>query len=93
MSLELVPFYALAFIAVVSSLAMVGFLRGLANCIVALLVTMLSLAGIYVLLAAPLVAHQITPVWPENTSDKKHGAGSSEPDMLLVNILDSAARY
>jgi NADH-quinone oxidoreductase subunit J len=55
-SIELVLFYAFAFLAVFSAVAMVGFVRHLVAGALSLAVTMVSLAGIYVLLHAELIA-------------------------------------
>jgi NADH-quinone oxidoreductase subunit J len=49
-------FYAFAFLAVFSAVAMVGFVRHVVAGVMSLVVTMISLAGIYVLLHAEFVA-------------------------------------
>jgi NADH-quinone oxidoreductase subunit J len=56
MSFELGLFYAFAFLAVFSAVAMVAFVRHVVAGAMSLVVTMISLAGIYVLLHAELVA-------------------------------------
>ena len=56
MSFELVLFYAFAFLAVFSAIAMVGFVRHLVAGAMSLAVTMISLAGIFVLMHAELIA-------------------------------------
>ncbi len=56
MSFELFLFYAFGFLAVFSAIAMVGFVRHIVASAMSLVVTMISLAGIYVLLSAELVA-------------------------------------
>jgi NADH-quinone oxidoreductase subunit J len=56
MALELALFYAFAFLAVFSAVAMIGFVRHVVAGAMSLVVTMISLAGIYVLLSAELVA-------------------------------------
>jgi NADH-quinone oxidoreductase subunit J len=56
LNLELLLFYAFAFLAVFSAVAMVSFVRHLVAGALSLSVTMVSLAGIYVLLHAELVA-------------------------------------
>jgi len=56
MSAEAVLFYAFSATAVVSALAMVFFVRNVVAGAMSLVVTMISLAGIYVLLEAHLVA-------------------------------------
>ena len=56
MNLELVLFYAFAGLSVFSAVAMVGFVRHVVAGAMSLVVTMISLAGIYVLLHAELVA-------------------------------------
>ncbi len=56
MNLELVLFYAFAALALFSAVAMVGFVRHVVAGAMSLVVTMISLAGIYVLLHAELVA-------------------------------------
>ena len=56
MSVELVLFYAFAFLAVFSAIAMVAFVRHIIAGAMSLVVTMVSLAGIYVLMHAELVA-------------------------------------
>ena len=56
MSFELLLFYAFAFLAVFSAVAMVAFVRHVVAGAMSLVVTMISLAGIYVLLHAELVA-------------------------------------
>ncbi len=56
MSFEVILFYAFAVLALVSAIAMVGFVRNLVAGAMSLVVTMISLAGIYVLLEAHLVA-------------------------------------
>jgi NADH-quinone oxidoreductase subunit J len=55
-NVEVVLFYAFAFLAVFSAVAMVGFVRHIVAGAMSLVVTMISLAGIYVLLRAELVA-------------------------------------
>jgi len=56
MSFELILFWAFGFLALFSSLAMVCFVRHLVAGAMSLLVTMVSLAGIYVLMHAELIA-------------------------------------
>lgn len=56
MSFEAFLFYAFAFLAVFSAVAMVGFVRHVVASAMSLVVTMVSLAGIYVLMRAELVA-------------------------------------
>jgi NADH-quinone oxidoreductase subunit J len=56
MAIELFFFYAFAFLAVFSAVAMVGFVRNVVAGAMSLVVTMISLAGIYVLLRAEFVA-------------------------------------
>ena len=56
MGVEGVLFYAFALLAVISAIAMVGFVRNIVAGAMSLVVTMISLAGIYVLLEAHLVA-------------------------------------
>ncbi len=56
MSFELFLFYAFGVLAVFSAIAMVGFVRHIVASAMSLVVTMISLAGIYVLLSAELVA-------------------------------------
>jgi len=56
MSFEAGLFYAFAALAVFSALAMVGFVRNTVAAALSLTVTMVSLAGIYLLLEAHLVA-------------------------------------
>ena len=56
MSVELFLFYAFAFLAVFSAVAMVSFVRHVVAGAMSLVVTMISLAGIYVLMHAELVA-------------------------------------
>lgn len=56
MTLPEILFYAFAAIAVVSAAIMVGALRSTVGAVVGLVCTMVSLAGIYVLLGAHLVA-------------------------------------
>ena len=56
MSFELFLFYAFAALAVFSAIAMVGFIRHVVAGAMSLVVTMISLAGIYVLLRAELIA-------------------------------------
>jgi NADH:ubiquinone oxidoreductase subunit 6 (subunit J) len=56
MSFTLLLFYVLAFVAVASSVVMVGFTRELPSAVVCLLVMMASLACIYLLLGSPVVA-------------------------------------
>ena len=56
MSFDLLLFWAFGFLAVFSSIAMVGFVRHIVASAMSLVVTMISLAGIYVLLSAELVA-------------------------------------
>ena len=56
MSLELLLFYAFAFLAVFSAVAMVGFVRHVVAGAMSMVVTMISLAGIYVLMHAELIA-------------------------------------
>ena len=56
MSLELFLFYAFAALSVFSAIAMVSFLRHVVAGALSLSVTMVSLAGIYVLLHAELIA-------------------------------------
>jgi NADH-quinone oxidoreductase subunit J len=55
-SFELFLFYAFAFLALFSAIAMVGFVRHVVAGAMSLVVTMISLAGIYVLMHAELVA-------------------------------------
>jgi NADH-quinone oxidoreductase subunit J len=55
-SFELFLFYAFAFLAVFSAIAMVGFVRHVVAGAMSLAVTMISLAGIYVLMHAEFVA-------------------------------------
>jgi hypothetical protein len=55
-NVEVVLFYAFAFLAVFSAVAMVGFVRHIVAGAMSLVVTMVSLAGIYVLLRAEFVA-------------------------------------
>jgi NADH-quinone oxidoreductase subunit J len=55
-TVELGFFYAFAFLAVFSAVAMVGFVRHVVAGAMSLVVTMISLAGIYVLLRAELIA-------------------------------------
>jgi NADH-quinone oxidoreductase subunit J len=56
MSFELILFWAFGFLALFSALAMVCFVRHLVAAAMSLLVTMVSLAGIYVLMHAELIA-------------------------------------
>jgi NADH-quinone oxidoreductase subunit J len=56
MGAELLLFYAFAFLALFSAIAMVAFVRHVVAGAMSLLVTMVSLAGIYVLMHAELVA-------------------------------------
>ncbi len=56
MGVEGVLFYVFAVLAVASAIAMVGFVRNVVAGAMSLVVTMISLAGIYVLLEAHLVA-------------------------------------
>ncbi|MCZ6784174.1 MAG: NADH-quinone oxidoreductase subunit J [Proteobacteria bacterium] len=56
MTVESVLFYAFAGLSLLSALAMVGFVRNVVAGAMSLVVTMISLAGIYVLLEAHLVA-------------------------------------
>ncbi len=56
MAFEAFLFYAFAALALVSALAMVGFVRNVVAGAMSLVVTMIALAGIYVLLEAHLVA-------------------------------------
>lgn len=56
MSVDLLFFYAFGFLAVFSAIAMVGFVRHIVASAMSLVVTMVSLAGIYLLLSAELVA-------------------------------------
>lgn len=56
MNLELALFYAFAALALFSAVAMVAFVRHVVAGAMSLVVTMISLAGIYVLLHAELVA-------------------------------------
>ena len=56
MSFDLLLFWAFGFLAVFSSIAMVGFVRHIVASAMSLVVTMISLAGIYVLLSAEFVA-------------------------------------
>lgn len=56
MSVELFLFYAFAFLAIFSAVAMVAFVRHIVAGALSLAVTMVSLAGIYVLLHAELIA-------------------------------------
>ena len=56
MSFDLFLFYAFGFLATFSAIAMVGFVRHIVASAMSLVVTMISLAGIYVLLSAELVA-------------------------------------
>lgn len=56
MSFDLFLFYAFGFLAVFSAIAMVGFVRHIVAGAMSLVVTMISLAGIYVLLSAELIA-------------------------------------
>ncbi len=56
MAIELVLFYALAGLAVFGALAMLLFVRNVVASAMSLVVTMVSLAGIYLLLEAHLVA-------------------------------------
>ena len=56
MSFELFLFYAFGFLALFSAVAMVSFVRHVVAGAMSLLVTMVSLAGIYVLMHAELVA-------------------------------------
>ena len=56
MSAEAVIFYCFAVLAVVSAVAMVAFVRNIVAGVMSLVVTMISLAGVYVLLEAYLVA-------------------------------------
>jgi NADH-quinone oxidoreductase subunit J len=55
-NVELALFYAFALLAVLSAVAMVAFVRHIVAGAMSLVVTMISLAGIYVLLRAELVA-------------------------------------
>jgi NADH-quinone oxidoreductase subunit J len=55
-NVELALFYAFAFLSVLSAVAMVAFVRHIVAGAMSLVVTMISLAGIYVLLRAELVA-------------------------------------
>jgi len=55
MSFELFLFYAFGSLAVFSAIAMVGFVRHIVAGAMSMVVTMISLAGIYVLLSAELV--------------------------------------
>ena len=52
MSVDLLFFYACGFLAVFSAIAMVGFVRHIVASAMSLVVTMVSLAGIYLLLPA-----------------------------------------
>ena len=56
MDAALALFYAFAFLSVFSAIAMVAFVRHIVAGAMSLVVTMISLAGIYVLLSAELVA-------------------------------------
>ncbi len=56
MSFEMFLFYAFAFLAVFSAVAMIGFVRHIVAAAMSLVVTMVSLAGIYVLMHAELIA-------------------------------------
>ena len=56
MNFELGLFYAFAFLAVFSAVAMVAFVRHVVAGAMSLVVTMVSLAGIYVLMHAELIA-------------------------------------
>ena len=56
MSFDLLLFWAFGFLAVFSGIAMVGFVRHIVASAMSLVVTMISLAGIYVLLSAEFVA-------------------------------------
>jgi len=55
-SIDLLLFWAFALLALFSSIAMVAFVRHVVASAMSLVVTMISLAGIYVLLAAEFVA-------------------------------------
>lgn len=56
MSLEAILFYAFAFLAVFSAVAMVAFVRHVVAGVMSLAVTMVSLAGVYVLMHAEMIA-------------------------------------